>query len=250
MKHIKLVFTLSVLSIILPFVANAATLIETHGEAGTTEKMWVEGKKMRASITPAGEYILMDMGKKKIYIIDANKKEIVDATNFFNANKSIPGGLKVSVTHMGSGPTIAGYATEKYQLSVNGEQCEQAMLSKKALKDARLGPMLEAVSTVNFNPTPPAFLGNCEKAEALFAKRMKKLGMPLGSINPDGKMTGKVKRIVRNARLPAGGMAVPKGYRMISMEQKMQETLGRTGGPGAPAGMAPDMKTMMEQMAR
>ncbi len=230
--------------------SNAATLVETEESEAGIQKMWIEGSKMRVEMGPGKEYMLADYANKKIVIVDPDKKEIMDISHFASNGKDATKGLNVRVQHLGSGPTIAGYATQKYSLSVNGRTCNQTLVSLKALKDANLANLLEAMTRVDFNPMGAQFMNECDRADILFARRMKKLGMPLGTVEQNGQVTDKVRRIVKNAALPAGGFNLPSGYRKVSMEEKMQEAMG-TGMPGASGGqMDPEIKKMMQDMMR
>jgi hypothetical protein len=237
------------MAVFVSLSVDAATLVETQGEHGM-QKMWVEGSNMRVDMGKGSEYMLADYAKKKIYMIDPAKKEMVDMSQFISESTRHSDGLQVRVKLEGSGPKVAGYSTQKYALSVNGRPCKQALVSHKALEDAKLGPMLEAISSIDINPMGSQFMSECDRAGMLFAKRMKKLGMPLGMIEANGKLTDKVERIVKNAPLPAGGFKLPSGYRKISMQQKMMDALGIGNASGAGKALTPEMKKMMEEMMK
>jgi len=240
-----------ILSIFLTSMqSNAATLVETEESDAGVQKMWIEGSKMRVEMGQGKEYMLADYTNNKILIVDPDKKEIMDVSHFASGGKDATQGLNVRVQHLGAGPTIAGYATQKYAMSVNGRTCNQTLVSPKALKDANLSNLLEAIAQVDFNPMGAQFMDECDRADIQFAKRMKKLGMPLATIEKNGQMTNKVKRIVKNAVLPAGGFNLPKGYRQVSMQDKMQEAMGAAMQGSKGGQMTPEMKKMMQDMMR
>jgi len=247
----KIIVTKLIVPVLLLMSCNvfAATLIETDDAEGS-QKMWIEGSKMRVQMDATGQYMLADFKRKKVYIVAPSKQELIDASDFVQQSKKNTRGLNVKVDYVGKGPTIAGYSTKKYNLSVNGQACEQALLSRQALKDARLEIMMENMGSIDLNVMGSQFMSVCDRAESLFARRMKNLGMPLGTIERDGRLRGKVKSIVKNAKLPAGGFNLPKGYRRVSMQQKMQDGFGGNM-PSMPATeMTPEMKRMMEQMMK
>jgi hypothetical protein len=249
----KFLITASGLSIMILSVSayvNAATLVETEDSHEGVQKMWVEGTKMRIDTGNNREYMLADYAKKKLLIIDPAKKEMIDASDFVNDTSENTKGLNVRVKHIGSGPNIAGYLTQKYALIVNGRTCNQTLVSIKALKDSKLEPMLEAMAKIDFNPMASQLMNECDRADLIFAKRLKNLGLPLGTIEKDGQIRGKVRRIVQNAKPPAGGFNAPSGYRTISMQQKMQEAMGGAMPPGAAGQMDPEMQKAIQEMMR
>lgn len=250
MKTIVPVAGFLCMAVFVSLSVNAATLVETQSGEHGMQKMWIEGSHMRVDMGKGGEYMLADYSKKKIFIIDPVKKEMVDMSQFINDSTRHSDGLQVRVKLVGSGPAVAGYSTQKYSLSVNGRPCKQALVSHKALEDAKLGPMLEAISSIDINPMGSQFMSECDRAGMLFAKRMKKLGMPLGMIESNGKITDKVERIVQNAPLPANGFKLPTGFRRITMQQKMMDALGIGNASGAGKVLTPEVKKMMEQMMK
>ena len=205
-------------------VSVAATLIEQAGDANNPPtKMWLKGMKMRADVGKTGQYMLVDMGKKKMYVVDPAKKMALDNSQMFAQGPANTAGLKVQVKHLGGGPVIAGYKTQKYSTHVNGQQCDQVFVSKKAMIDTGMQNMMEAMSSMGNNP----FGGQqtlCERADGLFAKRMKKLGIPLGAVK-NGKVEKHFTRIVTNATPPASGFTLPKGYKVLTMQQFMMEMM-------------------------
>jgi len=249
MKPIISVAGFLCMTVFVALSVHAATLVETQSGEHGMQKMWIEGSHMRVDMGKGGEYMLADYTKKKIFIIDPAKKEMLDVSQFVNDSRRHSDGLQVRVQLVGSGPKVAGYSTQKYSLSVNGRPCKQALVSHKALEDAKLGPMLEAISSIEINPMGSQFMSECDRAGMLFAKRMQKLGMPLGMIEANGKITDKVERIVQNAPLPAGGFKLPVGFRRISMQQKMMDALGVGSSSGGKV-LTPEMKKMMEEMMK
>lgn len=249
----KSMFSTTGLSVIMLSVvshANAATLIETEGGEQGVQQMWVEGSKMRINTGKGKEYMLADYAKKQIVMVNPAEKEMIDASYYVNQGSDSSKGLNIQVKHLGGGPVIAKYSTQKYSLIVNGRTCNTTLVSAKALKDTNLAPLMEAMTQMEFNPMGSQFMSECDRAELSFAKRLKKLGMPLGTIDNNGQMRDKVRRIVKNAPLPPGGFTLPKGYRKVSMQQKMQEAMGGGMPPGAAGQMDPEMQKMMQEMMR
>ena len=232
---------------LMPLTVSAATLIENE-DPDSPPKVWVDGSNIRMQMDATGQYMLVKAKQNKIYIVVPAERELIDASEFMNSSKNSTQGLNVKVDYVGKGPVIAGYATKKYNLSVNGQACEQTLVSKQALIDTRLGNLMEKLGTINFNPAFEQNMSACDRADGLFVVHMKKLGMPLGVIHLDGRMRSKVKRITKNVKVPTGGFKLPKGYRQITMQQKIQGSHG-SGMPNN-ADMPPEMKRMMQEMMK
>jgi len=228
---------------------NAATLIEREDSQMGSSKMWVDGNNMRAQVDN-GSYMLMNFKRKQMYIVNTPRREIIDASEMMK-NRPAAAGLKVEIKRSGKGPVIAGYSTQKYDLMVNGRRCEQSLVSMKALKDSGLVDMMESMGDIDFDPRGDAYKSPCDKADGIFAIRMKKIGLPLAEINERGQVVDKVLRIEKNSKLPAGGFKRPSGYRTVTMQQMMQNSFGG-GMPPAELmqNMTPEQKRMMEQMMR
>ena len=236
--------------------ANAATLIESFDHAEGEQKLWIAGTKVRINMQGKSEYIVMDYGKRQFWIVNPAKREVIDASEILHNDYAEAGPLKINVRRIGKGPQIAGYATDKYQFSANGQMCDQVFVSSKAKNALDLDLLLDAISKVRMNPMGMQFMSDCDRAEGQFALRMKKIGMPLGYMEQNGKMTQEVRKIVANAKLPSGGFAVPSGYRKVSLQQMIQESQSPAGMPPMPPGLSgdqdlpPDVKQKMEQLMR
>ena len=246
MRTFSLVFSLLILFAASTLNLSAATLVEVEQANKEVQKMWIEGNKLRVDMAGKNEYMIADYQSNKIYLVDPNKKEIMDMSQFVNKNEQSTKGLKIDIEAMGKGPQIAGYETSKYQLFANGKQCRQVLISKKAQQDAGIEGLMEALSQVDINPLGAQFLQDCDRASILFARKMKNIGMPLATVN-NGKLDDKVRKIQKNAALPAGGFKLPQGYRQINLQQKIQDAMGSAFQGGQ---INPEMQKMMEDMMR
>lgn len=237
---------LGILLAVSSLYVSAATLVEVEQTNNQVQKMWIEGHQFRVDVAGNNEYMIADYKANKFYLVDPAKKEIMDMSNLISKNEQSTQGLKIEIKPLGKGPDVAGYATSKYQLSANGKQCRQVLISKQAQKDAGIGGLMEALSHIDINPMGAQFMQDCDRASILFARKMKNLGMPLATIN-NGKLDDKVRKIQQNAALPAGGFKLPSGYRHVNLQQKIQDAMG-SAFPGGK--INPEMQKMMEEMMR
>ena len=239
---------LSPLLLLFMLSVNAATLIEREDEFMGVSKMWVDGNNMRVETDGDGSYMVVKFADKQIFIVDQKRREIIDASEMLNKTINTEG-LDVQVKRSGKGPVIAGYPTRKYDFMVNGHRCEQSLVSMKALKDSGLESMIESLSRIDFDPRGDQFKNPCEKADAIFALTMKKIGLPLAELDGRGRISDKIIRIKKNSKLPSGEFERPSGYRSVSLQQVMKE-LPQRFMEETMEQMSPEQKKAVEEMLR
>lgn len=210
----------------------AATLIEER-DSESVSQMWVEGGRMRAQARGEPGYALMDLRKRTMFMVNTQRKQAVDmSATVFRQRGAAAAGMASGVTgtlkRIGDGPTIAGYATEHYLVEVDGETCHELYVSKQAFQDsgwadlwAQTGKTFKEMSAEEEDADP------CDVADVPAADPAK-IGWPLKTVYPDGESTV-IIRIQKNAPLPPGGFEVPAGYKVISMQQMMQDAMNGGG---------------------
>lgn len=125
------------------------------------------------------------------------------------------GGGQLSVTHVGPGETIAGYATEKYHI-VFGTMMEGDIWAAPAL----VVPAMFYDSMKAVTPSNPIF-----DMKKLFDEYKKIKGMPLKSVT-NTKMMGQsmtstmVTTSVDKAPIPPSTFEVPAGFKLVPMTAK------------------------------
>lgn len=129
----------------------------------------------------------------------------------------------VALEDKGEGPTVAGYPTRQYVLTGDGEICGTYFLSKKALADSGMRNMAESLrkNAAQSDDDDVA----CDQAETYAITQYEKLGIPLRELDVEGELVQEVTRIDPKAKTPAGGFAVPSGYKAVSMEQYIQQMM-------------------------
>lgn len=215
---------LAVFSLAAP--APAATLIEER-DSESVSQMWVEGGRMRAQARGEPGYMLMDLRKRTMLMVNTQRKQVVDmsATVFGRRGASAAGagsGATGTLRRVGDGPTIAGYATEHYVVEVDGETCEELYVSRQAFRDsgwaelwAETGKAFKEMAAEDEGEdADPCDIADVQAADPA------KIGWPLKTVSSDGEVT-EVLRIEADVKLPDGGFEVPPGYRVMSMQEMM-----------------------------
>jgi len=208
--------------------ASAATFIEERDGESITQ-MWIDAGRMRVQAPGEPGYSLMNLSKKTMFMVDPSQKHAVDMSAMVfgkmpAASQGTPSAASGTLKRVGDGPKIAGYATEHYVVEAGGQVCEELYVSKQAFKDAGWGELwADAGRAFKEMAAAGEGLDECDLAGAQ-AVDPAKIGWPLKTVYPDGEFN-EVTRIQKDAPLPPGGLDVPAGYTVISMQQMMQEAM-------------------------
>lgn len=197
--------------------AFSATLIESQESGAGIQKTWVEGAQLRVETDDSSQYMLMDFTQHKMYLVHPENNQVMDMSKIVvslgsdSQDQLIP---QHTVQHLGKGPVIAGYPTEHYSISVNGEKCFESFTSTQAVDDFALHAFIAGMKKM--------FPGNngliqskdpCRRAEDELD--YKKIGLPLKIIEQNGEESYAVIKLEKNAPMPAGGFAVPQDFHVI-----------------------------------
>jgi len=203
---------------------GAVTLIEERDSESTT-LMYLEDGKMRVETAGEPGYMLADLRRRKFFAVDPAKKRAADMSAQMLPQQARAQSPKVAgiLEKVGSGPRIAGYATEHYVLTANGQKCEEIFTSKQAFIDSGMGSL--------WSDFAAAFKGLSASAEGAspcdVAENQadpSKFGLPLRTVSSDGQTT-EVIRIEKGVAAPPGGFEVPRGYRTVTMQELFSDAL-------------------------
>ena len=202
---------------------SAATLIEMKESDGSTVKMWVEGSKMRVDSDEG--YAITDMEKRKMYYISPAEGTVMDMSSILAPQSPVAETgeqMKVDVKKMGAGPDIAGYSTQHYKVSVQGDHCKDIFLSTKAMDDMASKDIIkymQDMSDTGIEEMEAQWSSPCDHADQ--GIDYVKLGFPMRTVDIENNSVEEVKSIQLNAMIPAGGFELPKGMQIIDMGQMM-----------------------------
>lgn len=261
MKRIMIVLCL-INVVVLESFAYGATVIESRDGAGEIQRIWIEGAKMRVESAAEPGYMLIDAPNKKMYVIDPVEKQVMDMSGILQ-QKSSPGTVTHAITlqSRGRGPVIAGYATDHYQVMVNGKKCTDEYLSLQALREVESTDMFAALSHLGEMGMPAGAMGMmdpCDTADVALQETYGTYGFPLRIVNRDGALDTEVLRIQKNVPLPPGGFALPAGYPVKSFDEMMPQNMPEMETPSMqdmpqdfdPAEFEKRMQEMMKKMGR
>ena len=211
---------------------TAATVVKTKELSGHISTMTVQGVMARMGARK-GQYVIVDAKKQKFYAVNNQAKRVIDLTQGIpspSKGSESPKTPKVNteLKHVGSGPKIAGYPTEHYQVLANGKVCEDTWLSPAATKDANLGDFLDAFYRF-FSKQRRAYqqagmqYSPCDEAQAVATGKYTKLGMAMKTTLPDGGVRQEVLSIKTGVDVPASAFDLPKGFPVMSRKEEMDQ---------------------------
>lgn len=237
-------------AVLVPLGASAATLIESRNDEGEVSRLWVEGVRARAETDDEQGYVLMDLGKGTMLLVNHEEKQVVDmSAQLQRAGKDKRPRPATKLVKKGGGPRIAGYDTQHYQLMVEGQVCQDLFMSRKAYQDGRLEAYGKAYA--QYDLTPPVTLEPCDYAELSLDRHMLEAGLPLRVVE-EGEVVDEITRITTDAKLPADGFTPPAGYARVDMGALMQENMREMEERmrQLQEGMTPEQRREMERMMK
>lgn len=243
--------------------AFANTVIESREAGGKTGRISIDGDWVRFDDAKGGGdgYMLMNSKQRRFYVVVPREQTIIEFSSAADSSRERP---EVDFRDGGSGPKIAGYATRKYELVVDGNSCGQRLYSQQAAKIGDLKALLSVIGGFN----PEAFMPEdmvqgfrdrtdpCDMAELRLDEKVRsRLGFPMKRMDTKGNTESEVISITENARLDDGLFDLPKEYARTSVKEMMEGMRremesNRQQIEQMMKGMSPEERARMEQMMR
>jgi hypothetical protein len=235
----------------------AATLVERQDAQGKTEKLTVSEDYARVDTSRQGFYTLIDFKQDKMFLVHAKKKEIVERSLKPVSPPAPPEGMPlppekpvgdVQLVEKGEGPEIAGYTTTHYQITADGEVCADSYLSASAAEVTHLKGFLKVMEEMAMPPKDMITrMPACAQAQFKLKADFFDKGLPLRSVNKEGKVTYEITSIKTDVDVPTDTFKLPDGYEVMTeegMRKKMEEMMRQHKGDHQmmpPPGMQPNM---------
>ncbi len=213
--------------------AFGGTVIESREAGGGGSKISIDGDWVRFDRAEGDKngYLLVNSKAQKFYMIVPVERTIIEFSADKKGKNTTRQKVDARIEEVGAGPKVAGYATRKYQLTANGEQCGSILVSKQAAKIRDIEKLLSALGSLD----PEAFMPEemlrglqgmadpCDLAEMqLREHELVKLGLPVRSLDPEGKMKHEVISIDEKAKLKSELFELPKDYTRTTVKQMME----------------------------
>ena len=220
----------SALTFLLGASANADTVIEFKYLNNMTQLL-TNGEMARINARGSDEYMLVNFKTDTIYSVTPGKKQI------FNLSDSMPSissmfspQLRVKLKPLGKGPAIAGYPTDRYRLSANGEECGSVFASREALKGTAVETVYGSIKTMADHHRQSlggfaALVPVCQLAQMELGAKLQKIGAPMRILDKTGRVESEITKIIKNARVEPQYYAYPAKYRSVSVTEKLESIL-------------------------
>ncbi|TCS35141.1 hypothetical protein EDC30_11156 [Paucimonas lemoignei] len=223
--------------------ATAATVIRMEaGPNGARSLMTVEKGKARMQSEPQN-YILIDPSADQyLYIlpearqtVTMNSKPPIEAAQPVKAAKP----ATVKLVNKGTGPKIAGFATQRYQLFANGKLCLNTYLSREALQRGELKDFLAGFHQLHAKQKQQyRAIGTqyapCDDAQETLMGRYAELGLAMRTVDADGSLRQEVVSMETGIKVNDDTFQVPEGFKQLTHEEFLRQLEGGTGGKQEP----------------
>lgn len=232
-------------------VVTAATLIDVQsGPDGHTQVM-MDGNQSRIDMGKGQGYMLIDYEKQTMVAVMPEQEQILDMSGELPSlgGKSAPK-IKTELLSVGSGPTIAGYATEIFTVKANGKVCGTLFGSKAAMQTTGISRLFDSMKTMADKQRAAmggyaGMIDVCTRVNMDFASQSDRVGVPMKMLDDNGKTVSEINSININATLPANVFTLPQDYKTVSLADQMNQV---TQGVSQAKRQMPDMDQMMQQM--
>lgn len=241
--------TIQILSIILLLSCStvmAGTIIEikSNNEVST---ILTDGKQARLN-TGGLDYAIIDYKSNTVKAVDVNERQVVlFAVDNMPKTGKAPN-IQVLIKNLGSGPSIAGYKTQRFSYTVNGAACGVIYGSKQAYQHPHIKALFNAMQTMMQKQQQmlggfAAMLDDCTLGDIEISNHIATIGVPMRT-EKEGFVDFEVKSIKFDVTLPADTFVIPVSYKTVSIKDKMQQQMQQH----IPQDYQRQMQQMMQQM--
>lgn len=228
----SIVIFITALTAVLPLFAG--TVIESTDDQKNHTKIMIEKDMARIDTADMQGYMLIDLGKEKIYAVSTDEQVVMDLSPHI-----IEGSPRVITTNrkqasfvkQGKGPKIAGYSTTQYKVMMGDTHCFDEYLSKEAIDNrdirhftevmAKISQVEEKMDVIESSPSD----NPCLTAEESMDDQYLKLGVPLRTVDENGVTVNEITSIENDAPFSSDTFDIPKDYPTLSRDEMMQRAM-------------------------
>ncbi|MGH8558882.1 MAG: hypothetical protein ACRESZ_15805 [Methylococcales bacterium] len=213
------------------FAVYGGTIVDIRNKNGRDSQFFSDDRMARLDTTDRKTYIIMDYAKQSVKVVMPDRLEVLDMSGEIPSlgfGGSAPDKTALRIEAEGDGPEIAGYRTQQYKLSRNGEFCGTVFASRQALEDTGTDQTFSILRKVadKLTNTIASLLfaiNPCQRAMTNSLDKVTSIGAPLRGLDQNGKVDIEITRIQTNVGLPPDTFAIPNKYKVVTADQKMQQ---------------------------
>jgi hypothetical protein len=226
MKQSHIIRTSSILIGILlnSSILMAGTIVEIKNNNDVTTIL-TDGKQARMN-SGGTDYVIVNYANNSVKVVDTEKHQVMSLDIEDLPKGGNPPKINTAVKNLGSGPVIAGYKTQKFNYSVNGQSCGQIFGSKDVYQLEGIKDLFNAMGTIA--ERQQAIMGgfsgmvdNCTLGDMKMTEQVKAIGVPMRTVDK-GRVDMEIQSIKLDADLPADTFVIPASYKTVTMKEEMQ----------------------------
>ena len=228
MRNITIFSALAFLVTLSPALAD--TVIEfTYSD--TASQFLTNGDMARINSRGRDDYKLVNFKTSTIYNVTPEDKQITNLSSLIPSITGIkPPSVRSDIKPAGRGPVIAGYNTNKYRLSANGEYCGTLFASREALTGSAIENMFGTLKTMADSHLESlggfaAIIPTCQLARVQLVEELQHIGAPMRVLDTEGNIESEITSIIKNASVDSHYYAFPANFRNVSMDEKIEQVL-------------------------
>ena len=227
------------LPLLFTMAAAAADTVIEFKFNGAQSQFLTNGSKARINSRGTDDYMVVDFDTRTIYSVAPDKKQIANITESIPSIIAIePPRVRTDIKPAGDGPVIAGYSTQKFRLSANGEYCGMVFASKDALKGTTIENMFGTLKTMSDSHIKSlgafaAIIPSCQLAMLRLTDKLPYIGAPMRVIDVEGKVDSEITRIIKSAGVEPHNYTLPGNYKMASTGELLEQMLSTNQQTGS-----------------
>jgi hypothetical protein len=223
---------------LMPAAVRADVLIESLGTDDRPARVLIGDAMARIDRSGSTVHVLIDLERRHAFAVDDEARYAMDMQSPMPA-RAEHGELDTAQVApplvrfergRNAGPTIAGYATVHYRVTVGGQHCFDEYLAPATLEVPAIRRFAAAMAAstrdeerrVLLQLTEPERL--CDAAEDLIDDHYPRLGIPLRTLDAQSRVIHRVTRIELDAAHDATLMRVPADYEVLTRAEVMART--------------------------
>lgn len=204
--------------------AQAGTVVEILNNNELTT-VFAEGQRARINMAGA-DYVIVDYKNHSVKLVDPQKQQVMHMSAAGQASNTTPL-VNIALKPLGPGMAIAGYPTQKFGYSANGQPCGVVYGSQQAYQASGIQQLLAAMNAVMARQREALggfarLVDACKLADMELSLHVGTLGAPMRT-EKNGRTETQIKSIKLDVALPASAFVVPAEYKTMGMGQPVKQ---------------------------
>ena len=226
MKQSHIIRTSSILIGVLinSSILMAGTIVEIKNKDAMTTIL-TDGKKARMN-SGGDDYIIVNYLNNSVKVVDTKQRQVMSLDIEDLPKGGTPPKVNTVVKSIGSGPVVAGYKTQKFSYTVNGQPCGQIFGSKEVYQLDDIKDLFNAMGIIAERQQAimggfAGMIDDCSLGDMKIAEQVNTIGVPMRTIE-NGRVDMEIQGIKLDVNLPADTFVIPASYEKVTMKEEMK----------------------------